>query len=159
MFQVAFVVYLKLIKLLLFWVRWSEICLKPILYDAFLCLVLPTKDPCHPIADSFLKGWFCHAVGELVCVHSWFHFSFNSNLQILVINVMFVFRPAVVLEAETVHIKIVGQRLQTWQSIDYICSRKECILALLLQEALPKHLCSCVGRLLRVFSTSYPTST
>lgn len=56
MFQVAFVVYLKLIKLLLFWVRWYEICLKPILYDAFLCLVLPTKDPCHPIADSFLKG-------------------------------------------------------------------------------------------------------
>lgn len=62
---------------------------------------------------------------------------------------MFVSRPRIILEAEIVHIKIIGQRLKSFVA-DSMCSRKECVLALLLQKTLPKHLCSTVGILLRV---------
>lgn len=52
-FQIVYVMYL--IKLILLWVRWFEICFKPLFCDVFSFSVLPTKDPCHPIADSFLN--------------------------------------------------------------------------------------------------------
>lgn len=67
--RISYVMYLKLIKSVLFWVRWpSEISFKPGLYHAFNFSVLPTKDPCQPVAGSFPKEviffmlWVCLSV-------------------------------------------------------------------------------------------------
>lgn len=56
----------------------------------------------------------------LVCVHSWqlFHSSLNSNFQMLLISHLpdVCFQAHIILEAETVYIKIIGQRLKYFGS-------------------------------------------